>query len=424
MKVLLSAYACEPNKGGEPGIGWQWVRQTARLGHDVWVLTRSNNRQTIERDSSSLPNLHVIYHDLPGWLARLKKKGPFLQWYYALWQWSAYRKARELHRREQFDIVQHVTFGVFRHASFMGRLGIPFILGPVGGGERTPIRLRMDYGIKGHVLDAVRDLTNIAAKCNPWLREAFGAARLILVKTPYTGAALPARYHHKVRHLIEIGSPETGEPRRLVHEDRGTRFLYVGRFLFWKGMQYGLRAFARLLREVPEARLTMVGAGPDEQRWRRLCVSLGITHAVDWNRWIDHAEIGALYANHDVFLFPSLHDSSGSVVLEAMSYALPVVCFDLGGPGVLVTESSGVVIPTADQDREMLIRALAAGMKALVDEPRRFRALQLGALDRARELTWSVAVKQIYGERGPWHILESREPGVHTRRHPGKKNNV
>ena len=98
MKVLLSAYACEPNKGSEPGIGWHWVLEVTRLGHDVWVLTRANNRETIERASPGLPNLHIVYHDPPAWVARLKKKGPFLQLYYAWWQWSAYRRARQLHQ--------------------------------------------------------------------------------------------------------------------------------------------------------------------------------------------------------------------------------------------------------------------------------------------------------------------------------------
>jgi glycosyltransferase involved in cell wall biosynthesis len=71
---------------------------------------------------------------------------------------------------------------------------------------------------------------------------------------------LPSRYHDKVRHLIEIGAPEAAEAPVPVRQGSGLRFLYVGRFLFWKGMQYGLRAFAKLLREVPTARLTMVGA--------------------------------------------------------------------------------------------------------------------------------------------------------------------
>ena len=282
----------------------------------------------------------------------------------------------------------------------MGRLGIPFIFGPVGGGERTPIRLRMDYGVHGHVLDAVRDLANILAIWNPWLHETLDTARLVLVKTPQTGTALPSKYRHKVRHLIEIGAPQAADSPPPPRRDRALKYLFVGRFLFWKGMQYGLRAFARLLPEVPDARLTMVGDGPEALRWRRLCQTLDITHAVDWPGWIPHTELGPLYRGHDIFLFPSLHDSSGSVVLEAMSYGLPVLCFDLGGPGVLVNSNCGIVIPTDGQGSHWLIASLADAMRAPIHQPERFRNLQMGALARAREMTWASAVKQVYGEGG------------------------
>ena len=400
MKVLLSAYACEPNKGGEPGIGWHWVNEVARLGHDVWVLTRANNREATEHVTREMPNLRFVYYDPPPWCAAVKKSGPFLQWYYVMWQLGAYRKAIELHQREQFDLVQHVTIGVFRHPSFMWRLGIPFIVGPVGGGERAPLSLRIDYGVSGYLLDAVRDLANAAAKWNPWLHQACRAARLILVKTPTTGDAFPAQYRHKVRHLIEIGSPDVAGGSPPDRRGGGPRFLYVGRFLFWKGMQYGLRAFARVLADMPDARLTMVGAGRDGGRWRKLADSLGIGHAVDWSGWIPHDELGALYRSHDAFVFPSLHDSSGSVVLEAMAYGVPVVCFDLGGPGVLVTRDSGIVVTTAGRTPEQLIAALADAMKTPVEQPDRWRALEQGALARAQELTWAASVRQVYGESG------------------------
>ena len=398
MKLLLSAYACEPDRGSEPGVGWHWVLELARLGHDVWVLTRANNQQAIERALTNLPNVRFIYYDLPNWLAKLKKKAPILQFYYFLWQWGAYRTARELHRQEQFDLVQHLTFGVFRHPSFMGRLGIPFIFGPVGGGERTPFRLRMDYGVKGHLVDAARDLANVVARWNPWLHETFGAAHLILAKTPHTGMALPRRYHHKVRLGIEIGvSGAAASPQSAPH-DRGIRFLFVGRFLYWKGMQYGLRALARLIHDVPSARLTMVGAGPEGRRWRGLCQTLGIAHAVEWYDWMRQTELGSMYRSHHVLLFPSLHDSSGGVVLDAMSYGLPVVCFDLGGPGVLVTENCGIAVTTAGRGRQQLIAALAEAMKILADQPDTLRGVQLGALARARELTWAKVVRQVYSE--------------------------
>ena len=396
MKVLLSAYACEPNKGGECGLGWHWALESARLGHDVWVLTRSNNRDTIEHVPTFLPNLHFIYHDLPSWLVRLKKKGPFLQFYYAFWQWSAYRKARELHEQQRFDMVQHVTFAVFRHASFMGRLGIPFIFGPVAGGERVPVRLRMDYGIKGHVADALRDAANVVAKLNPWLHQTFAAASSIIVTTPDTRVVVPSRYQQKVRHQIVIGAPAAPHRAPRAAPARGVRLLFVGRFLFLKGMQYGLRGFARLLREAPDARLTIVGGGPEGPRWRRLCHTLNIAHAVDWIGWTNQADLSAIYDSHDVFLFPSLHDSSGLVILEAMAHGLPVICFDLGGPGVLVTETSGIVIRTRGQKREQLIAGLAGAMKSLSSQPDTLRGLQTGALARARQLTWASAVGQVY----------------------------
>jgi glycosyltransferase involved in cell wall biosynthesis len=110
------------------------------------------------------------------------------------------------------------------------------------------------------------------------------------------------------------------------------------------------------------------------------------------------SELASVYRSHHVLLFPSLHDSSGGVVLDAMSYGLPVVCFDLGGPGVLVTGNSGIAVTTAHRGRQQLVAALAEAMKALADQPDTLRALQLSALFRARELTWATAVRQVYGE--------------------------
>lgn len=75
LKILVSAYACEPGRGSEPEVGWQWIRQLARK-HDVWVMTRANNRIEIERSdiSKKYPNVRFEYVDLPRW-ARFWKKG-------------------------------------------------------------------------------------------------------------------------------------------------------------------------------------------------------------------------------------------------------------------------------------------------------------------------------------------------------------
>ena len=61
LRVLVSAYACEPAKGSEPGVGWRIAREMARY-HEVWVLTRTNNRPSIAAalDRDPIPGLRFV----------------------------------------------------------------------------------------------------------------------------------------------------------------------------------------------------------------------------------------------------------------------------------------------------------------------------------------------------------------------------
>ena len=127
MKILLSAYACEPGKGSEPGVGWHWALELAGLGHETWVLTRANNRPPIEAALAGRPppasNPRFLYYDLPAWARWWKKGRRGIHLYYLLWQWGAYRLARKVHARARFHIVHHVTFVSMHQPSFMGNLG-------------------------------------------------------------------------------------------------------------------------------------------------------------------------------------------------------------------------------------------------------------------------------------------------------------
>ncbi len=75
MKILASAYACDPRVGSEPGIGWNWVRQIARR-HDCWLITRENNVEIVEERAreEGLRRLRVRGFDLPAWM-RFWKRG-------------------------------------------------------------------------------------------------------------------------------------------------------------------------------------------------------------------------------------------------------------------------------------------------------------------------------------------------------------
>jgi glycosyltransferase involved in cell wall biosynthesis len=103
-----------------------------------------------------------------------------------------------------------------------------------------------------------------------------------------------------------------------------------------------------------------------------------------------------LYQSHDLLLFPSLHDSGGFVVLEALSHGLPVVCLDLGGPKDIVTPNSGVVIKNNGQNTTQIAAKMAAEISRLLVSPERFTALSAGAIARAREFILAKRIEDFY----------------------------
>ena len=107
MKLLLSAYACLPNAGSEPGNGWSWAMHLAERGIDVTVLTRTENRTKIEAYMAEreLANPHFAYVTAGGRMIR-----PTTGLHYLLWQWCAVAVARQRHRESAFQLIHHITY--------------------------------------------------------------------------------------------------------------------------------------------------------------------------------------------------------------------------------------------------------------------------------------------------------------------------
>ena len=403
MKILLSAYSCEPNKGSEPGVGWHWAMELARMGNEVWVITRANNQTVIEEALliNPIANLHFKYYDLPEFIKRGKKIPGGVYVYYLLWQVGAYRAAKSLTKQVPFDWVHHITFGVLRMPSLMAFLGIPFIFGPLGGGETSPKSLRSSFPLRGYILDWLRDLSNWLISINPVLHAIYKRSSIILCKTAETKAAIPKPYQDKCRLYLEIGIEplERDRPNLATNHSRPDgefRLLYVGRLVYWKGLHLGLQGFAKFQQQRPNSRLTVIGKGSDQDWLHHMAKQLKVDTAIDWIDWMPQQQVWEFYAQHDVFLFPSLHDSSGNVVLEALSHALPVVCLNLGGPGVMVNNSCGRAINTLDLSSTEVVEKLSDTLRELAGDRDLLRQLGQGALTRAQNYHWHKLVNNFY----------------------------
>jgi len=398
MRVLLSAYACEPATGSEPGVGWHWATELARLGHEVSVITRSNNRDAIDKAMADAPiaGLQFHYYDLPSWGRWWKRGSRGIDLYYWLWQHGAYRLAKRLTDKTQFDLVHHVTFGMYRQPSYMGRLGLPFAVGPLGGGEMTPVLLRSGFPARNRLKEKMREASNRLACWNPSVRAMFRQATVILCKTPETLAIVPAECRKKSRVVVEIGLEAESIRQETAAQNAGANFLYAGRLVYWKGLHLALKALFELRRERPDATLTVIGAGRDEARLKKLSATLRLQDSVRWLGAIPHEEMRAHYSSYTAFVFPSLHDSSGNVLLEALSQGLPAICLDTGGPGAIVSRACGIKIPVEKRNEKEVIADLAAAMQELAGK-RELRA-EMGrcALEAARASTWRNVVSSAY----------------------------
>jgi glycosyltransferase involved in cell wall biosynthesis len=155
-------------------------------------------------------------------------------------------------------------------------------------------------------------------------------------------------------------------------------------------------AFAHVLRRIPDAQFTIVGSGPEEDRLRTMAGTHHLGDKVRFISWLPQQELFDLYSSHDLFVFPSVHDSGGMVVIEAMSHGLPVICLDLGGPQYAVTRESGIVIKSGGLNTEQVAVAMADEISKLAVAPDRLSILSEGAIARANQSVLAERVAQFY----------------------------
>jgi glycosyltransferase involved in cell wall biosynthesis len=140
--------------------------------------------------------------------------------------------------------------------------------------------------------------------------------------------------------------------------------------------------------------IEVCGAGSLLTWLQREVQSYGLQEHFRFLGTLSRTEVKEKYLQADLLLFPSLHDSSGNVVIEALGYGLPVICLDLGGPAEIVTEECGIVVPICGRSRADVGNAVAEAVAALETNESWRRRLALGAISRARELLWS---NQVHG---------------------------
>lgn len=401
-RVLLSAFACDPHFGSDEEVGWQWAKELSTRGYDVTVLTRRSHQLANDqhvRETGECAHVRFEYLDVHWVHSILHHFNRRNHIYYYLWQWLAYRRARTLHHASAFDLIHHVTWVSFRQPSFMGLVGAPFYFGPVAGGDKIPRGYTLEFGLRQRLIEWGRGVLNSLVRFDPLMYLTYATASKVFFTSTGHLLLVPRVARHKAAVELAIGCQPTASNGQPQHRSNGAgfRLLFVGRCIGWKGMDFGLRAFQRVKMVRPEVTLTIVGDGADRERWMAKAVDVGINHGIEWLGWMPKTQVQALYPDFDLMFYPSLRDSGGFVVLEALQNGIPVVCFKLGGPGVIVDDSCGAAIEPR-RNVEETVAIYADAVVRVLQRTQDDNLLAESCRKRASMFTWDALVSRIYAE--------------------------
>ncbi len=408
LRVLLSAYACLPGWGTEPGVGWNTARLMARH-HDVWLLTYAGFRKAIEAELAErpVPGLRVVYHRLPREDARHVEDGEWRtgfaeQGHYYAWQVTASFVARRLHARVGFQVAHHVTFVKYWAPSAVSGVGVPFVWGPVGGGESAPRAFYPTFSAEGLRYERRRDAARSLFERDPLVRRTARRAGLSFATTEETRMRMEAlgTRHADVRSAIGLPAEEI---ERLAGcpppRDGPVRFVAMGRLLAFKGYRFALEAFAAARGAggpMSDAELWILGDGPERAGLEVLARDLNLGDSVRMPGHLPRDEAFAMLCTSHALVHPSLHESGGGVCLEAMAAGRPVVGFDLGGTSLHVDQDAGILVPAMAP--APAVAGLARAMVEVASDPERSRAMgEAGRATVRRRFAWEDRIADMAG---------------------------
>ena len=401
MKILVSAYACEPGKGSEPGVGWNFSKELSSR-HEVTVLTRKNNRGAILGSGEPwIERVKWVFIDPPRWLTFWKRGGRGVQLFYVLWQVAAFCHVKRMLKQETFDRIHHITFGKYWVPSFLPYTGLPVVFGPVGGGERLPPGYFRGLSWSGRLAEVGKSVFSWTVPRLPLFRGAYRRMTHVFCATEQTQRALQKLVNCPTEVIPQSGlSAEelelTAKIAESVQKSKTPLFVTVSRLNHWKAIDLAIMAFADVVKQHPDARLEILGGGPELNRLKRLAGKLGLQGQVVFlGRLPTLEDVYRNIASATALIHPALHEAFGQACLEALALSTPVVCWNWGGPGRIVDETCGSAIAFSGSWGGDLA-SMKSAMCKFCNRSEAGNELGLaGRLRAEREFTWGELVDRI-----------------------------
>jgi glycosyltransferase involved in cell wall biosynthesis len=357
--------------GGEASLPLHYFARLRKRGIEAWLVVHGRTQPELEKlfpeDQDRIAYIpdrwyHRLIWQCSSKLPRRVAEATFGTLMVLINQVIQKSMVRELIRKHGINVVHQPIPVSPKAPSFISGLGVPVVIGPMNGGMDYPAAFRGAESLFTRVTVAVgrasANLINrvIAGKKN---------AAMLLVANPRTGAALPSCARGEVIELVENGVDLSvwQLPVEAKAVTRGSaRFVFVGRLVDWKRLDFALRALAA----IPGATLEIIGDGGMRPAWENLARELGVDDRVQWLGWRAQPECAEILRGATALLLPSIYECGGAVVLEAMACGIPVIATAWGGPKDYLDASCGILVDASNE--KTILDGFTDGMRRLAGD--------------------------------------------------------
>lgn len=402
-ELIVIACGMEPNAGSEPGKGWWWSKALSEHFR-LHIITAPSAAELSANTGEARAAGWIFY--TPECKIRTWKYG-IGYYHYHLWLNLALSTAREIAAKRPVVGLCHVVMGSFRVLPAYDQLGIPYVLGPLGGGEFAPPAFLKGRDIPWmhYVIERLRPHLNHAFALIPGLRRCMKGAELVLA-TSEEGcdvvrkmgarravAVFPDSYDAPV----EIDAILAQRRTQVADVSKEVRVLWQGRPLWWKAPDFAFQ-FLRYARDRGvRVKLVMVTQwnDPTAQALKKMASDLRVEEYVEFVEPMARTQFLEFARQQHAFLATSLHDSGGIPLIEAQAQGLPCFTLALGGNREAASPDAGVsgAFPTA----EAFYEASTKRLQQWQQEPQ----IWLGEVERG--LHFSTGFSH---ERLAWYVEE------------------
>ena len=400
MTILINAYACSPGMGSEPGMAWNWVSNLAKFC-ELYIITEGEFRDKIEEVVPTLEqgkNMHFYYNPVSDEIRKMCWNQGDWRFYkfYREWQWKTYLMAKDICSKEKIDVLHQLNMIGFREPGYLWKLsqenGVPFVWGPIGGIKQFPTAYLKGAGLKMKLFNRLKNFLNVwQLKHDKRVNEAFKTAKVLVSSIPDSYRAIK-----KYKGLESVVIPETGcflseNIPTDRFDEKEFHVMWVGKFDFRKQLPLALRAVA--IADNPNIVLDVYGSGSDEQvgSAKRLVDAMGINGRVIWHGNQPNDVVMNAMRKAQLFLFTSVSEDTSTVVLEAVSNRLPVLCFDACGMAAVIEDKVGRKVALSEPI--MSAHEFARLLNELEHDRTLLKQMSVNCKERQKELSWEVKAK-------------------------------